>query len=280
MAPRANIAKSLGGLVDSDSEPDFEDFGSISPRKMATVKRGRGRPPATNKISKPSQNAAALRTSGGRTLNRQALAVKSNIDRTRGPKRKDQSAADHCEVGSGAQSEDQEYESVETAKVEKQSFNNKLSVSSNDITGSKAAAKRGRPPAKNAEEAKPSTERLDAQYEDAMDVEEDERLVQRAEETMPTPETDYSVMEHEASDISLRRRLGELSRKYRSLESRYRDLREVGVKEAEQNYDRLQKQSEDNTRGELPLAIRLTRQPLLTLELGNSVEQAYPAAQR
>ena len=50
------------------------------------------------------------------------------------------------------------------------------------------------------------------------------------------------------SDPSVRRRLGDLTKKYEALESRYQDLREIGVKEAERNYDNLKKQGEEKTK--------------------------------
>jgi uncharacterized protein (DUF342 family) len=53
----------------------------------------------------------------------------------------------------------------------------------------------------------------------------------------------------DTDETTLRRRLGELTKRYESLENRHKDLREVGVKEAERNYDRLKKQSEENTSG-------------------------------
>ncbi|KAK3503064.1 chromosome segregation protein Csm1/Pcs1-domain-containing protein [Neurospora crassa] len=48
-------------------------------------------------------------------------------------------------------------------------------------------------------------------------------------------------------DPELRRKLGELTQKYEALELKYKDLREVAVKEAERNFDRLRKQSEERT---------------------------------
>ncbi|KAK3955468.1 chromosome segregation protein Csm1/Pcs1-domain-containing protein [Pseudoneurospora amorphoporcata] len=48
-------------------------------------------------------------------------------------------------------------------------------------------------------------------------------------------------------DPELRRKLGEMTQKYEALELKYRDLREVAVKEAERNFDRLRKQSEERT---------------------------------
>ncbi|KAI1377549.1 chromosome segregation protein Csm1/Pcs1-domain-containing protein [Hypoxylon crocopeplum] len=57
----------------------------------------------------------------------------------------------------------------------------------------------------------------------------------------------------ELHEPSMRRRVGDLTRKYETLEAKYRDLREIGVKEAERNYDRLKKQSEEraNTANQL-----------------------------
>ena len=52
-----------------------------------------------------------------------------------------------------------------------------------------------------------------------------------------------------SGEAGLRRKLGDMKRKLESLESKYRDLKEIGVKEAELNYDRLKKQSENNAKG-------------------------------
>ncbi|KAH8681403.1 chromosome segregation protein Csm1/Pcs1-domain-containing protein [Xylariales sp. PMI_506] len=62
----------------------------------------------------------------------------------------------------------------------------------------------------------------------------------------------------DSNDPSLRRRIGELIRKYEVLETKYRDLREVGIKEAERNYDKLKKQGEDraNTADQLIETLR------------------------
>lgn len=48
-------------------------------------------------------------------------------------------------------------------------------------------------------------------------------------------------------DVELRRKLGEMTQKYEALELKYRDLREIAVKEAERNFDRLRKHSEERT---------------------------------
>lgn len=50
-----------------------------------------------------------------------------------------------------------------------------------------------------------------------------------------------------ASDdpVALRRRIGELTRQHAALESRYRDLRDVAARDAEANFDRLRKQTDE-----------------------------------
>ncbi|KAL2137418.1 hypothetical protein VTI74DRAFT_39 [Chaetomium olivicolor] len=47
---------------------------------------------------------------------------------------------------------------------------------------------------------------------------------------------------------ALRRRIGELTQKYESLELKYRDLKEIAVKDAERNFDRLRKQTEEKSK--------------------------------
>ncbi|KAI1497671.1 chromosome segregation protein Csm1/Pcs1-domain-containing protein [Biscogniauxia marginata] len=62
-----------------------------------------------------------------------------------------------------------------------------------------------------------------------------------------------SASDSEFHDPFTRRRIGDLMRKYENLEAKYRDLRDIGVKEAEHNYDRLKKQGEEraNTANQL-----------------------------
>lgn len=95
-------------------------------------------------------------------------------------------------------------------------------------------------------------------------------------------------------DPSVRRRLGELANKYDALEAQYRELKEIGIKEAERNFDRLKKQSEDRAKGMFllrPSAIilismhRYTDQPVsndlitsLRAELATLREQARDGA--
>ena len=51
------------------------------------------------------------------------------------------------------------------------------------------------------------------------------------------------------NDPALRRKIGDMTKKVESLEMRYNNLREVGVKEAEANFERLKVHSENNAKG-------------------------------
>jgi hypothetical protein len=58
-----------------------------------------------------------------------------------------------------------------------------------------------------------------------------------------------SVSDTERIDPALRRKLGDITKKYENLNVKYQDLREIGLKEAERNFERLKKQSEEKTAG-------------------------------
>jgi hypothetical protein len=57
-----------------------------------------------------------------------------------------------------------------------------------------------------------------------------------------------SASDTERNDPALRRKLGEVTKKYENLHLKYQDLREIGLKEAERNFERLKKQSEERTK--------------------------------
>jgi hypothetical protein len=58
-----------------------------------------------------------------------------------------------------------------------------------------------------------------------------------------------SSSETERSDPAVRRRLGELTVQLEKLDVRYRNVREIGIKEAERNFERLKRQSEESAKG-------------------------------
>lgn len=60
-----------------------------------------------------------------------------------------------------------------------------------------------------------------------------------------------SASDSERNDPAMRRKLGEMTKKFENLDLKYRNLREIGIKEAEHNFERLKKQSEDSSKGRL-----------------------------
>lgn len=58
-----------------------------------------------------------------------------------------------------------------------------------------------------------------------------------------------SDTERTAGDPATRRKLGEMTKKFESLDLRYRNLREIGIKDAEANFDKLKTQSEAKAKG-------------------------------
>ncbi|KAK6214438.1 hypothetical protein LQW54_004345 [Pestalotiopsis sp. IQ-011] len=91
-----------------------------------------------------------------------------------------------------------------------------------------------------------------------------------------------SASDGSSADPAIRRQLGDLTRKYENLEAKYRDLRDIGVKEAEINYDRLKKQGEEraNTANQLieTLKAQLAAQTELAKE-GHRLKQQINAAE-
>lgn len=83
-------------------------------------------------------------------------------------------------------------------------------------------------------------------------------------------------MDVDMSDPSLRRRLGELTKKYDALEAKYRQLQEVGTKEAERNFDRLKKQADERAQSESALFQLQTVRHTLTRRLSQRLRNLFP----
>jgi hypothetical protein len=60
-----------------------------------------------------------------------------------------------------------------------------------------------------------------------------------------------SASDTERNDPALRRKLGEITKKYENLHLKYQDLRELGLKESERNFEKLKRHSEEKTKSGL-----------------------------
>jgi hypothetical protein len=70
-----------------------------------------------------------------------------------------------------------------------------------------------------------------------------------------------SEIEGANGDSSTRRRLEEMTEKFEDLDTRYKTLKEVGIKEAQVNFERLKEQSEAKTQGRLYLSFFFLANP-------------------
>ena len=168
----------------------------------------------------------------------------------RGPKSPEKDVADASEVGQSRR-EGSQLNLTEESQIRQKSFSETSFMGSNRSGGSPIRSKRRRSAIKSA--ALPR-EVPEARELDAMDVDTDsDPVASLDEQILPSPEKDSEelFLNRDSSDVALRRRLGELTRKYENMEARYKDLRDVGIKEAERNYERLRKQAEDSTNGKL-----------------------------
>ncbi|EEY18232.1 conserved hypothetical protein [Verticillium alfalfae VaMs.102] len=223
---------------------------------MPTPKKMRGRP-AANKVTKPAQ------ASSGRTSKR-ATAIAETAAREALLEKSTNHIAERTTRGRSAQGDI----SVHAAGCDTTITENK------PVLG----RPRGRPPkAKNA-----STSKKDAPLSQLAEIPETQQMAtvaiddigNKLEEKIESPLMDQSPKQpplspaqyssralslsprkqypsspsREASSAQLRRRIGDLNNKCDSLEAKYCDLRELVVKEAERNFDRLQKQSEERAR--------------------------------
>ena len=256
--PRARATVGLASLIESDSEPDLDHFDvseikSARPNKqketMANIKKPRGRPAAANRVTKPAPKTT--RRSSGRIAAaaeitpRETLADKSNSNATRAPRRTGKKAQQDSVIVPD--------ESTNVASVHVKGTRGRPKARTGVAPSSvpvSATKPRGRPPGRAA--AKLLEEIPETQVDDQImvdDAADDQADLDRTSIIEP-PE---SMPGFDMSDVSIRRRLGDLTKKYENLQMRHRDLQEVGIREAERNFERLRKQADERAAGRKPL---------------------------
>lgn len=243
--PRVRAAAGFSGLIESDSEPDFDNFQSsrpmstLVPAKSAGAVKARGRPPANaHKVTKPVQKTAPRAHTN--TTARQALQDKPANTDTKGRSYKDMGDSD------------MEPDLVKPVQPTRARPNPTIPTTK---VSHKSSSLQGRPPKARAVETVAESDPEDAMELDDGDGGEDEGEDVNKEE-LEDSHIDYvepsrTTRKHSTDDDtdSLRAELEELRRRYGSLEARHKELREVGVKEAERNYDRLKRQADENSAG-------------------------------
>ncbi|OHF03394.1 chromosome segregation protein [Colletotrichum orchidophilum] len=247
---------------------------------MSPAKKARGRPPAANKVTKPAQRttkgsaAGKLAAAIGKAGEEAVIDISSKAGgkaskRGRKPAEKieiqqeededeDEDAAAGA-VDSMVETEEDTTPPVMTTTAKARGRPKAAATiamatdASKEMPGSitrgiAKSTKRGRragtKPIRDEESEIPET-----QAQDGMDIdtEGDDHF---DELPVPRPSTHRvdrasGNLDLEASDVQIRRRLGDAIRKYDNLAAKYRDLRDIGVKAAERNFDNLKKESEE-----------------------------------
>lgn len=247
MAPRSTAAGSFASMIMSDSEPDFDDVEAIGMPsvkegglKVQVSKQSRIRPTIpTNRITKPAQRPGRNVKGGANPVPpvtaRQILVEKSKNSTVIRPGM-DRNHSD-------------ELDNIAPEKSHSKS-------SSTREHGRLNGAKRDRGLVHTGSTGKFYAQEAMVEHEsESMDIDEMAGSANclGQQETTPLHEKKEQLPTtycNNTDEISTQRRLGELHQKYDSLETRHNELREVGVKAAERNFERLKRQSEENTAGE------------------------------
>ncbi|MBE3044452.1 hypothetical protein IMZ48_18160 [Candidatus Bathyarchaeota archaeon] len=263
-------------MVDSDLEDESSDlFLAVKPRVPATAtmppKKARGRPPGTaNKVTKPAQ-----KTTSGRSSGRLADAVADEIQETPEALEKNNQPKGRGRRKAAKDATPEEEEKPKptrgrpratkaAAKPAAIEHEDEDTLSYDTPPQPPAPKPRGRPGRKPAAV---KTEIPETQMPEEMDLDDEEHdeleeLPSRpssgssnapARGAAPSSVKNQRDVDVDMSDLSLRRRLGDLTKKHEALEAKYRQLQEVGTREAERNFDRFKKQADERAQSESAL---------------------------
>lgn len=269
-------------LVDSDSDDGFVTRISVSriAAKMPAAKSSRGRT-ASNRVQKTeskteTRRAGAKKASAAeKEIERQALAESAPNERpkgTRGRKKKqpiEEEGEDVEDVLATPPGSDEPAARKRGARGRPK----KDAVIPDSVLKKDASmgarrdrkATEGEEPVSAEDESSEIPETQEAPFLMDVDVEEDDQVEdlpvlsrfsappsahRQGIYHLPSSASKRSsnTLDHE-SDPSIRRRLGEMTKKYEALEAKYKDLKNVAVTEAEKTFDRLRKTSEERAQG-------------------------------
>lgn len=281
--PRAKGVALLRRFVESDEEEaDILGEDTVVAAKMAPAKT---RAAGANKTTKSNQNATRQtsgKTTASKAPARKVLADKPANVQDKPTRGKGKKRAAPEEPTPTEDDEDEISMTVEekpkggrgrprAAKAAKTFNDSDISTVDQPEPAPQPAGRRGRkpktkentpPPEPEIPETQPAEREISetqAVETTELSLEENDRIedlpshrhalssVQRPQsrDLFGTDRRAVPASDSELHEPAIRRRVGELTRKYESLEAKYRDLREIGVKEAERNYDLLKKQSEE-----------------------------------
>ncbi|KAM3523722.1 hypothetical protein MY4038_008062 [Beauveria bassiana] len=262
MATRVRTVGRFANLVGSDSDSDLGGMESYPRKRQSSIASTM----ASNRITKPASKLTGSidrRAPRRQSPRRPALTDKSNLNATRPLQRsRDEKAArpirdevinDDSMLNLRRSKESGKKQRLEDSRPVKQSF---------ATTKRHASSPRHqvfRYPAESVAELEEDDDDLDmvdvVEQKEEEDEKEEEDLVVPISQQATAPIESHarqgsrSQSTQEDNDV-LERRLRDMTRKYENLEGRYTELREVGVKSAERNYEKLRKQADENAASE------------------------------
>lgn len=214
----ARAGGGLSGFVGSDSESDFGGLEKTTHRSSTTTtKRATSRPTSSHRGTKSLATSTRPKThTGSRSPGRKALAEKKYSNTQSNYTKAPETWSDDEAELSGADEVDIGWESPPKL-VRRQS-----------------------PPPRSRHESIVREVAPSSQYKRSVPL-------YQTTELSDTDAAPPSRADSKSSETSaLKRKFDELSQDYTSLENRYNELKDVGIKAAERNFDRLKKQMEDN----------------------------------
>lgn len=284
MSKAMSKKSTLTALIDSDGEEDQLVAGLPTPdtsiEKMAPAKKGRGKakaaaasPHAPSKVTK--SKAPARRLSGRVNAKTKAPAEKKGKRQVLADKTNVQASEDADEEAdnSDVEMEDVEEEEVvgKTAKknapkkvaAPKAAKNAKQTKQDRSVEPPVILpAKEGRPAKKHApvevtpEKIVPETQFEEEEMEiveeedpEEEDIEEGEEEIEETIVEVAPKAKGSKASKTSQSDPDLRRKLGEMTKKYDSITAKYEALRDLGEVQAKRNFDDLKKSSDESIKG-------------------------------
>ncbi|PQK09698.1 hypothetical protein BB8028_0002g00220 [Beauveria bassiana] len=258
MATRVRTAGRFANLVGSDSDSDLGGMESYPRKRQSSIANTM----ASNRITKPVTKLAGSidrKAPRRQSPRRPALTDKSNLNATRPlQKSRDEKAArpirdevinDDSMLNLRRSNESGKKQRLEDSRPVKQSLaTTKRHASSPRHQVFRYAAES----VAELEEDDDDLDMVDVveQKEEEDEKEEEDLMVPISQQATAPIESharqgSRSQSTQEDNDV-LERRLRDMTKKYENLEGRYTELREVGVKSAERNYEKLRKQADEN----------------------------------
>ena len=246
LAARSKVAGSFASMVASDSEPDFDDFGVASHDAARDIaKRVTGSKSSRIRHSSHADRVVKRPTGGRHNGDAQQYVLPAPSVRRA---LRDKSNTNFNSLGQ-----------VRQAKLGAQGHHKpprKMAVLQTEVEMHNPSGEYNEHVAKYSNQPPSTYESTQEQFDaEAVHVESEghfemtDRSLSRAYLDQGQESTRQTAGQDIIGDKSARRRLGDMMKKYEGLESRHMELRDIGVKAAERNFEKLKNQMEENTAG-------------------------------